>query len=138
MSTGSWPRPRVVGPAAILDDMRAKDAIGQYGERVAVRHLLQAGWTVLDRNWRCPEGELDIVATDGAVLMICEVKTRSTDVFGDPCEAVNWRKARRIRQLAGRWLATNEDCWSEVRFDVISVLRQPSGAALVRHLEGAF
>ncbi|MBA2390940.1 MAG: YraN family protein [Geodermatophilaceae bacterium] len=118
--------------------MRAKDAIGQYGERVAARHLLQAGWTVLDRNWRCPEGELDIVATDGAVLMICEVKTRSTDAFGDPCQAVNWRKARRIRHLAACWLAANEDSWAEVRFDVISVLRQPSGAALVRHLEGAF
>lgn len=118
--------------------MRAKDAIGQYGERVAARHLGQTGWTILDRNWRCADGEIDIVATDGAVLIICEVKTRSTDAFGDPCEAVDWRKARRIRQLATQWLAANENFWAEIRFDVISVLRQPSGAALVRHLEGAF
>ena len=118
--------------------MRAKDAIGQYGERVAARHLVQTGWTILDRNWRCADGEIDIVATDGAMLIICEVKTRSTDAFGDPSEAVDWRKARRIRQLAAQWLAANENFWAEIRFDVISVLRQPSGAALVRHLEGAF
>lgn len=118
--------------------MRAKDAVGRYGEQVAARHLQQAGLTILERNWRCPEGELDILATDGAVLVVCEVKTRSTAAFGDPCEAVNWRKARRIRQLAARWLAENEDAWDEVRFDVVSVLRQRSGAALVRHLQSAF
>lgn len=118
--------------------MRAKDAVGRYGEQVAARHLQQAGLTILERNWRCSEGELDILATDGAVLVVCEVKTRSTAAFGDPCEAVNWRKARRIRHLAARWLAENEDAWVEVRFDVVSVLRQPSGAALVRHLQSAF
>ncbi len=118
--------------------MRAKDMLGRYGEQIAARHLQESGLTILDRNWRCSEGELDIVATDGAVLVVCEVKTRSTVAFGDPCEAVNWRKARRIRHLATRWLAANEDCWAEVRFDVVSVLRQPSGAALVRHLKEAF
>ncbi|MBA3250945.1 MAG: YraN family protein, partial [Geodermatophilaceae bacterium] len=77
--------------------MRAKDMLGRYGEQIAARHLQESGLTILDRNWRCSEGELDIVATDGAVLVVCEVKTRSTVAFGDPCEAVNWRKARRIR-----------------------------------------
>lgn len=118
--------------------MRAKDVLGRYGEQVAARHLQESGLTILDRNWRCTEGELDIVATDGAVLVVCEVKTRSTAAFGDPSEAVNWRKARRIRQLAIRWLAENEDSWEAIRFDVVSVLRPPSGAALVRHLPAAF
>lgn len=118
--------------------MRAKDAIGQYGERVAVAHLLEAGWVVLARNWRCPTGELDIVATDGAVLVFCEVKTRSSLAYGDPCEAVGRQKATRIRQLAAQWLASSDGSWAEVRFDVVSVLRRPSGAAVVRHLPGAF
>lgn len=118
--------------------MRAKDAIGQYGERVAVTHLLEAGWVVLARNWRCPAGELDIVATDGDVLVFCEVKTRSSLAYGDPCEAVNRSKATRIRQLAAQWLSTSDRSWAEVRFDVLSVLRRPSGAAVVRHLPGAF
>lgn len=120
------------------DRVRAKDAIGQYGERVAVAHLLDAGWVVLERNWRCPGGEVDIVATDGDVLVFCEVKTRSTAAYGDPCEAVSRTKAARIRRLALHWLATSERSWPEVRFDVLSVLRQRSGAALVRHLPGAF
>lgn len=118
--------------------MRAKDAVGQYGERVAVRHLEQAGWTVLARNWRCAHGELDIIATDGPVLVFCEVKTRSSTAYGDPCEAVNWSKAKRIRLLAARWLAESATSWPQVRFDVVSVVRQRSGAAVVRHLPGAF
>lgn len=118
--------------------MRAKDVLGRYGEQVAARHLESAGMTILDRNWRCAAGELDIVATEGNVLVVCEVKTRSTLMYGDPCEAVNWRKAARIRQLAARWLAANEHTWAEVRFDVVSVVRQRSGVALVRHLREAF
>lgn len=123
--------------------MRAKDAIGRYGERVAERHLVEAGLIILDRNWRCPAGELDLVARDGAVLVFCEVKTRSSTDFGDPAEAVIGRKAARIRGLALRWLAERRDIgtesfWPELRFDVVSVLRQRSGAAAVRHLRGAF
>lgn len=118
--------------------MRAKDALGRYGEQVAARHLQAAGLTILDRNWRCSDGELDIVATDGAVLVVCEVKTRSSTAFGDPCEAVNWNKSQRIRRLTAQWLTANESSWAEIRFDVVSVVRQASGAALVRHLPDAF
>ena len=82
--------------------MRAKDALGAYGERVAAAHLVAAGMTVLDRNWRCPIGEIDIVARDGDVLVVCEVKTRRGDGFGHPLEAVTARKAARLRRLAAR------------------------------------
>ena len=68
--------------------MHAKDALGRYGEDLAVRHLESLGMTVVARTWRCALGELDIVARDGARLVVCEVKTRRTDRFGAPVEAV--------------------------------------------------
>ena len=68
--------------------VRAKDALGRYGEDVAARHLLSEGFVVLDRNWRCDVGEIDIVARDGDTLVVCEVKTRSGTGFGSPLEAV--------------------------------------------------
>ena len=85
--------------------MRAKDAVGRYGEDVAARHLTEAGLVVLERNWRCREGEIDIVARDGDVLVVCEVKTRRSTTYGTPLEAVTYRKAARQRVLAARWLA---------------------------------
>jgi putative endonuclease len=118
--------------------MRAKDAIGAYGERLAADYLVQAGMTVLQRNWRCSDGEIDLIATDGDVLVFCEVKTRSGLGFGHPAEAVVGVKAARLRRLAARWLAGQESHWPEVRFDVIGVLRQPRGAPSVTHLRGAF
>lgn len=118
--------------------MRAKDAVGAYGERVAADFLRDAGLTLLERNWRCPDGEIDLIAADGDVLVFCEVKTRSGLGFGYPAEAVVGAKAARIRRLATRWLATHESHWAEIRFDVISVLRQSRGAGSVTHLRGAF
>ncbi len=123
--------------------MRAKDAVGRYGEDVAARFLTDAGLVVLARNWRCREGELDIVATEASTLIFCEVKTRSSVLFGAPAEAINPAKAARIRRLAGAWLAEQRagdglEFWPELRFDVISVLRPRQGAALVEHLRGAF
>ena len=121
--------------------MRAKDAIGQYGQRVAERHLVEAGLTLVERNWRCADGELDLIATDGPVLVFCEVKTRSSTAYGDPAEAVLGQKAVRLRRLALRWLAEQKAYgdpryWPELRFDVVSVLRQHRGPASVRHLRG--
>lgn len=118
--------------------MRAKDAVGAYGERIAADFLRDAGLTVLERNWRCSDGEIDLIAADGDVLVFCEVKTRSGLAFGHPAEAVVGVKAARIRRLATRWLATHQSQWAEIRFDVISVLRQPRGAASITHLRGAF
>jgi putative endonuclease len=118
--------------------MKAKDAVGQYGERVAARHLEEAGLTVVDRNWRCDEGELDLVARDGDVLAFIEVKTRTSEDFGVPAEAVTTEKAHRIRGLAQRWLASHEHPYSELRFDICSVMHQRAGAALFEHLPGVF
>jgi putative endonuclease len=115
-----------------------KDALGRYGEQVAERHLLEAGFTVLDRNWRCAAGELDIVAREGTALVFCEVKTRSSIRFGLPVEAVTERKATKIRELALHWLREHPGARGDIRFDVLGVLRSSSGRAAVSHLRGAF
>lgn len=120
--------------------MRVKDAVGRYGEERAVAHLEAAGVVVLARNWRCREGELDIVARDGDELVFVEVKTRSSVAFGVPAEAVDRVKAARIRRLALQWIAAERErgaaFWSAVRFDVIAVLR--TGSPQLTHVKGAF
>ncbi len=119
--------------------VRAKDAVGAYGERVAVAHLVAEGMVLLDRNWRCTAGEIDAILrdTDGTVVF-CEVKTRRSARFGSPLEAVVAAKARRLRRLAAHWLAATGARPDLVRFDVVSVLPQPAGPARVEHLRGAF
>jgi putative endonuclease len=118
--------------------MRLKDQLGRYGERIAAQLLLDSGLRILDTNWRCPRGEIDIVAAAGSTLVVCEVKTRSGNEFGEPAEAVGRVKSARLRMLAVQWLAEHPGAWSDVRFDVISVLCGPGGPAKVRHLQGAF
>ena len=116
--------------------MRAKDAIGRYGERVAARFLADAGMEIVDRNWRCPVGELDLVARLGAVVVFAEVKTRSSDAYGHPSEAIDDGKADRLRRLAVNWLEAHGLDFAEVRFDVVSVTRQRRGPARVEHAIG--
>jgi putative endonuclease len=116
--------------------VRAKDAVGRYGEDVAARHLLDAGMAVLERNWRCEHGEIDIVARDGDVLVVCEVKTRSGTAFGTPAESVTRAKVARLRRLTAAWLAAHDVHPASVRIDVIAVLRSARGAAQVEHLQG--
>jgi len=118
--------------------MRAKDELGRFGEEVASRHLAAGGAAILDRNWRCRDGELDLVVRDGAALVFCEVKTRSGERFGSAAEAVVGRKAARIRRLAARWLAEHPHEPSPVRFDVVLVLRRPAGHVRVEHRRAAF
>jgi putative endonuclease len=117
---------------------KARQAVGSYGERLAARHLEAAGLVVLDRNWRCSDGEVDLILRDGDDVVFCEVKTRRSARFGSPAEAVSRAKVRRLRRLAGRWLAESTVRPREVRFDVVSVVPQPRGAALVEHLRAAF
>ncbi len=112
--------------------------LGHRGERIAAAYLTDAGLLVLDRNWRCREGELDIVARDGDALVFCEVKTRRGVGFGHPVEAVTATKQRRLRTLAQRWLAAHEEHAPDLRFDVVGVLVRPERPAVVTHLRGAF
>lgn len=105
--------------------MARKDELGRAGEDAAARVLLSRGYVVLDRNWRCKHGEIDIVAWDpgAASLVVCEVKTRSSVRFGTPAEAVTDVKLRRLRRLAMAWVADSRRPWPRVRLDVVAVLR---------------
>jgi putative endonuclease len=110
--------------------------LGVWGEGLAARFLASRGMQVLERNWRCEHGEIDLVALDGDCLVVCEVKTRRSTTFGDPVEAVTWRKAARLRRLASAWLASHEVGCSSVRIDVVGILRPGAGPAALRHVRG--
>jgi len=118
--------------------MRDKDALGKYGERLAARCLSERGLRLIETNWRCARGEIDIIAAEGDVLVICEVKTRSSAAYGSPASAVGPVKQARIRALASLWLSENPGRWRAVRFDVISVRSNHGGPAEVAHLKAAF
>lgn len=120
--------------------MAAKDELGRRGEDTAAEYLRREhGMIVLDRNWRCRDGELDIIATDPEHrLIVCEVKTRSGTGYGEPAEAITHRKIRRIRGLARIWMAARGLAWCEVRFDVVAVLLPPGGPATLTHYPAAF
>lgn len=117
---------------------RRKDVLGAYGERAAERHLCARGMQVLARNWRCDQGELDLVLRDGSVLVVCEVKTRSSEAYGTPHEAVTASKAARIRRLAARWMLETGVRPADVRFDLVAVLRPPRGRTRIEHVPGAY
>jgi putative endonuclease len=117
--------------------VRASDALGRYGEDIAVDALTTAGCTVVARNWRCREGEIDVLARDGATLVVCEVKTRAGIAFGTPLEAVTPQKLARLRRLAVRWLDDTKPSWVRgVRVDVIGVVYPPGGVPTVEHVRG--
>lgn len=111
-------------------------ALGAYGEQVAARHLTEAGLTVLNRNWRCPLGEIDLVLREGATLVICEVKTRVDASHGTPHEAITPTKLERLARLAEAWQTAHEVRVADVRIDLVAVLRPPRGPALVEHVRG--
>lgn len=115
---------------------RSKQALGRYGESLAARHLVAQGMELLDRNWRCPSGEVDLVLRDGAVLVVCEVKTRSTTDFGSPQEAVTVRKLWRMRRVAAAWLAAHDLHPAEVRLDLVAILRPRRGPVAIEHVRG--
>ena len=116
--------------------MNAKDSLGRRGEQMAVEYLERAGLRILDRNWRCAEGEIDIVAAELRVLVICEVKTRSGTRYGSPLEAITRSKRARLRRLAIRWLVAHGVLFDEVRIDVIGLIRDKAGRYEIEHVRG--
>ncbi|MDP9860935.1 MULTISPECIES: YraN family protein [Streptosporangium] len=115
--------------------MAAKDELGRHGEQVAVDYLLAHGMQILDRNWRCPDGEIDVVAREGRALVVVEVKTRSGRSHGTAFEAVTEAKLSRLRRLAVRWLATRPERYGSIRVDVIA-LERFAGDLVLRHERG--
>lgn len=113
--------------------MNAHIDLGRRGEAAAADYLVKLGWTILDRNWRCHDGELDIVAHDGSRHVVCEVKTRGSARFGDPLEAITAAKAARLRRLAWRWAAAHGVSGMRVRVDVLGLVSDGDGFS-VDHL----
>ena len=116
--------------------MRPKDALGRDGEQAAAEYLECSGLRILARNWRCSEGEIDIVAAERRVLVVCEVKTRSGTRYGTPLEAISRAKQRRLRRLAFRWLVANGVLFDEVRIDAAGLTRDPAGGFTIEHVRG--
>ncbi|MEO6121339.1 MAG: YraN family protein [Acidimicrobiales bacterium] len=110
-----------------------RQALGAAGEDAIAAWYQERGYEVLARNWRCRDGELDLIVRDGRRYVFCEVKTRTTDAFGTPAEAVTRDKQMRLRRLAARWLMDAPTRPREIRFDVAAVL----GDA-IEVFEGAF
>jgi putative endonuclease len=113
---------------------QARRALGASGEQAAAEWYERNGYQVVARNWRCREGELDLVLRRARMFVFCEVKARTSDAFGAPVEAVTRAKQTRLRHLAAKWLEDEAPVRpTEIRFDVVSVL-----AGQIEVLEGAF
>ncbi|HEX2046262.1 MAG TPA: YraN family protein [Acidimicrobiales bacterium] len=112
---------------------QARRALGARGEDAVAAWYVSNGYEVVERNWRCKAGELDLILRRGRTFVFCEVKTRTSDAFGAPVEAVTRNKQVRVRHLAARWLEDAPLRPTEIRFDVASVL-----AGKIEVVEGAF
>ncbi|MGY4652143.1 YraN family protein [Mycobacterium sp. URHB0021] len=112
--------------------------IGALGEQLAVDHLCSLGLRVLARNWRCRYGELDVIAVDdkSRIVVFVEVKTRTSDRFGGVAQAVTPDKVRRLRRLAGLWLAAQDGSWSAIRIDVVGVRIGRRRTPEITHVQG--
>ncbi len=100
----------------------ARQALGAKGEALAARWYTDNGYEVVARNWRCREGEIDLIVRRRRTIVFCEVKTRTSDAFGLPAEAVTRAKRERLRHLAAKWLDESPVKPVGIRFDVAAVL----------------
>ena len=114
----------------------SRQALGAYGETVAARHLVEQGMTLLERDWRCPVGEVDLVLREGHVLVVGEVKTRAGEVGGSPHEAITPAKLERLQRLGEEWQVSHGPRLPEVRGDLVAVRLAARGAADVEHVRG--
>lgn len=114
--------------------------IGSIGEEIACRALQEAGMSILERNWQRAGGEIDIVATDGQVLVFVEVRTRSSRGFGSAEESVDWRKQRQVRKMATLYLSEAKRGYRQFRFDVVAVYLtgREHQVERVHHIRNAF
>ncbi|MGJ3188529.1 MULTISPECIES: YraN family protein [Paenarthrobacter] len=116
--------------------MRAKDLLGRNGEALAADFLENQGMRIVDRNWRCADGEIDIVALEGDTLVVAEVKTRRSLDYGHPFEAVGAAKLARLHRLASSWCRAHQLNAPRRRVDVVSVIDSGVGHPQLEHLRG--
>ena len=118
--------------------MAAKDDLGRRGEDLAAEYLAGEGLQLVERNWRCSQGEIDLVARDGDELVFVEVKTRSSLGYGHPLEAITVAKLARLRRLASAWCVAHPGQKGLVRIDAVAVVAPMFGAVVVEHLKRVF
>jgi putative endonuclease len=111
-------------------------SLGERGETLAAQHLTRAGLVLLDRNWRCSGGEIDLVLREGKVLVVCEVKTRSSTDYGSPFEAVTPTKVARLRRLAVSWVRAHDCRPEDIRIDMVGVLVPAGRPVEIEHVAG--
>jgi putative endonuclease len=116
--------------------MAARNDLGKHGEQLAVDYLETEGMTIIERNWRCRHGEIDVIAEEGPTLVVVEVKTRSSRSHGSALESIRPVKLARLRVLAAAWLATQSRSYRAVRIDVIA-LERFAGDFSLSHVRGA-
>jgi len=110
--------------------------LGRRGEDLAAAHLTAAGHRILDRNWRCADGELDLVTAIGDRIVAVEVKTRSSLGAGHPFEAIGPRKLQRLHRLGVRWCVEHGARVARLRIDIVGIVLPRSGQSSLDHLEG--
>ena len=118
--------------------MAAKDELGKRGERLAAEHLIAIGMTIVETNWRCPLGEIDVIARDAGETVFVEVKTRSSVAFGHPLEAITAQKLARLRRLAAVWCDEHPGSHDRIRIDAIAIVAPTRGLVEIEHLERVF
>ncbi|MET1051967.1 MAG: YraN family protein [Mycetocola sp.] len=118
--------------------MASKDELGRRGEDLAARFLEEAGYRVVERNWRCARGEIDIIASTGPTLVFVEVKTRSSLAFGHPFEAITATKLARLRMLAAVWCASRSPGAAQIRIDAVAVVAPRGASPTIEHLRGVY
>ncbi|MCD2345987.1 YraN family protein [Clostridium guangxiense] len=116
-----------------------KKTIGNYGEEVAKEHLEESGYTILDRNFRCRTGEIDIIAEKHHIIIFAEVKSRYNSLYGNPCESVNYLKRLKIYKTAKFYIIKNNLMNFDFRFDVIEIiLNYKNNKKCINHIKNAF
>lgn len=114
------------------------ELLAQAGEDCASEYLRGLGWEILERNWRCRAGELDVIALEPSAqtVVFVEVKTRSSLGFGTPLEAITDEKVNRLRQLANIWLRANSTSWWDIRLDAVGIVMPRTGKVELTHIRG--
>jgi putative endonuclease len=118
--------------------MAAKDTLGRRGEDLAADYLQGAGLEIVERNWRCPLGEIDLVARDGNETVFVEVKTRAGLGYGHPLEAITGVKLARLRRLAAAWCEAHPGHAGEIRIDAVAVVASKTDGVRIEHLRRVF
>ena len=118
--------------------MAAKDTLGRRGEQLAADYLLGAGMSIIERNWRCPLGEIDLIARDGNETVFVEVKTRAGLGYGHPLESITAAKLARLRRLAASWCEAHPGEAASIRIDAVAIVAPRGGGVSIEHLRRVF